>query len=261
MENQNHSEKKLYLIGTHHLDLNGPRRLESAFNYLNPKIIALEMSGDRDYFASPKENKKMRQRLEEIFKSSRMGLNPDEIGSFLDITDSLSKYYGYELTTSKDYAARNPKTTLEYIDISFFKQGIKKFLEGFFEMFKQMLEAVSEDSDKKELILNMIKDKDLSIKQHQEEVDAAYKNKGFYYEAYQELIHAQEQGIEDLGPLKEIFNPKRDDCMLKRIRELYASFSSGNLCSILGLAHLPGIQKRIEDLSPVLLTLPEAARE
>ncbi len=53
--------------------------------------------------------------------------------------------------------------------------------------------------------------------------------------------------------LEQIYNPKRDEAMGTRVRELYDGNS--RLVAVVGLAHLEALKIKVRDLEPIAMTL------
>ena len=62
----------------------------------------------------------------------------------------------------------------------------------------------------------------------------------------------------DVQTLAAIYSPKRDDFMAENIRRLY---TENRVIAIVGVEHLNGLKRRLEDLCPTVLALNEAAKK
>jgi hypothetical protein len=55
--------------------------------------------------------------------------------------------------------------------------------------------------------------------------------------------------------LEQIYNPRRDEARVGRVRELYDGDSG--LVAVVGLGHIAGLKTKLEDLKPRVMTLAE----
>jgi len=92
--------RELYLIGTIHMDLHGPERLEKIFHFLNPDIVAIEFNndsvdtveGNEDTMACPEMLDSIVTAFGEIFPGAR----PETVREVL-------KKSHFEYYTSRDF--------------------------------------------------------------------------------------------------------------------------------------------------------------
>ncbi|MEK6899919.1 MAG: hypothetical protein AABX05_02230, partial [Nanoarchaeota archaeon] len=114
MGNQN-----LYLVGTHHLDLDGEERLTTLLDRLSPSVVALEFHKDRESLVSSKRSyEEMRKDINERIDEAGLDLSPKQRATIVELDYLDDNVSGYELRVSKDYLQRHPFSRLEYIDLS-----------------------------------------------------------------------------------------------------------------------------------------------
>jgi len=259
------TNENLYLIGTAHIDLAGPRRLEGLLKRLSPDIVALEFHKDREFAieerkkASPEEEER---ETDKVLQEVGLNLTSEQRRTMLEGGRDISAVRGYEHTVSKAYTDANPKSRLEYIDISLFENGVEEFKQGYIAAIKGMLAQIAQEPELREPFFEMLdKGKKGFLEQLMAGVAAIYENAEMIGELAEVLRDPEtyEAMKGQLPPnaiqaLEQIYNPKRDEAMANRINELY---NSGNhrLVAVTGLIHTPGLKSRILDLNPTVMTL------
>ena len=259
--------KNLYLIGTVHVDLEGQRRLEGLLNRISPDIIALEFNEDRENLTELKWSPEEEEReMEKMVAKLDLALTPNQRKTILECGRIMNSVMGYELRTCKEYIQKNPKTRLEYIDTSVFKNGKQKFMEGYTSAVMGFCEQIAQIPELKKLFLEMLEDKDKYLRKSQEGYNSMYQNSEMMeelaellrdpetFEDYKEQLPA-----DAVQALEEILNPKRDEFMANRINQLYNS-GTHKLVAVAGLLHIPGLKSRTLDLDPTSITLADYDR-
>jgi len=257
------TNKNLYLIGTVHTDIEGPRRLEGLLRYIAPDTVALEFHKDEEDLMSLRKSPEEEEReTDQILNESRLTLTPEQRMTLLESGRIMSSVVGYELRECRKYVQGSPKTRLEFIDLSIFENGKQEFTDGYTAAMKGMFGQIVQDPELKEHLLEMLgKGKDKFIQASQGNFDMMYKN-GKMMEELAELLRDPEtfeMYKEQLPPnavqaLRQIYNPRRDEAMAERLNQLYAA-GSNKLVAVVGLLHIPGLKSRLLDLKPTVMTL------
>lgn len=261
------TNKNLYLIGTVHTDLEGPRRLEGLLKDISPDIIALEFHKDRESLIeqrksiTPEEEEK---ETDNVLREIGLSLTPKQRKVMLEGGRDICSVMGYEFHVSKAYTSENPKSRLEYIDISIFENGVQEFKGGYIMAMKVMLAATAQKPELRKSFLKMLsKGKKAFLKQSIERANMFYKDTE-RIEELAELMRCPEtfETMKEQMPanavqaLKQICNPQRDEAMANRVNKLYNG-SSHRLVILTGLLHAPGLKSRILDLDPTIMTLAD----
>ncbi len=261
------ANKNLYLIGTAHIDLKGPQRLEGLLKRISPDIVALEFHRDREFLiekrksVSPEVEEK---ETDDVLREVGLNLTPKQRKTMLEGGREITSIMGYEFTVCRDYVHANPKLKLKYIDISIFENGVKEFKEGYTVAMKGMLAAIAQEPELREPFLKTLsKGKKAFLQQSMENVDAIYKNAEMMGELAEflrdpETFEAMKEQMPQNAAqaLKQIYNPKRDKAMAHKVNQLYHR-GSNKLAVIVGLLHVPGIKSRMLELEPTVMTLAD----
>ncbi len=170
----------LYLIGTNHYDIDGVFRLEHILNKLNPDIIALEMSEDRDDNSKVIEKdlelklinadlesvKILINNIEQESKAREILLHDDktlfnsvqqdyfykvnkrfdekQLADFATLDAVVSGIKNYELKVSRMYVNKNKNSQLKYIDLDVLQKRSQEFAEGYRLLEKKSIKKVFE---------------------------------------------------------------------------------------------------------------------
>lgn len=261
------TNENLYLIGISHIDLKGPERLEGLLKRLSPDIVALEFHKDREALikqrksVSPEAEEK---ETDEILKDVGLSLTPEQRRVMLEGGRDISLVMGYEFNVSKAYTDANPKSRLEYIDISIFENGVQEFKEGYIAAMKGMLAGTAQEPELRENFLEMLsKGKEAFLQQSMEGVNMLYQNAEMMEELAELMrdpetfeVMKEQMPANAVQTLEQIYNPGRDEDMANRINELYNG-GSHRLVAVTGLMHTPGLKSRILDLDPTIMTLAD----
>jgi len=254
----------LYLVGTLHTDLDGKKRLDILLNRLSPSIVALEFHKEREDFTPLRKSQKEEQKeINAMIGESDLTLSPRQKATLIESTKRICNALDYEFKSSRDYVARNKNSRLEYIDISFFTNGREEFAKGANETVKYMLKSVAEEP---ELAKTFLKRFDGGIgavlRNFRRHVNEIYKNAEEMAELMEIIrkpesfeMMSKKMSPKAIQSLKQIYDPKRDENMGKRVRELYDGKS--RLVAVVGLAHLHALKTKVSDLEPTAITLAE----
>jgi hypothetical protein len=261
------TNKNLYLIGTAHIDLKGPQRLERLLKRISPDIVALEFHKDRESLIE--ERKSVSPEVEEketddVLREVGLSLTPKQRKTMLVSGREITSVMGYEFTVCRDYAHANPKSRLEYIDISIFENGVNEFKEGYIAAMKGTLAAIAQEPELREPFLKTLsRGKKAFLQQSMDCVDSLYKNAEMMDELAEFLrdpetfeVMKEQMPQNAIQALEQIYNPQRDVAMANRINELYNS-GLHRLVAVTGLIHIPGLKSRILELDPTTMTLAD----
>lgn len=259
------AKNNLCLIGTNHLDIDGPKRLEGLLGSFSPDIISLEYHKERDSFMLDKQSKASPEELEKqtkrIFEEVRMPLTPKQLKVILASSNVLNSTYGYELRVSKEYADLNGRR-LEYIDISVFDNGTTDFSRGLLDMMKVMMREVSEIPElRRHFLKGLNNGLDKYLQGLRAGIAAQYDLEQIENFANSLKDPAVLEGMREVSAeayqvAVQIYNPKRDNSMAKKIRRLH-NRGSKKVAVVAGTYHLPGLKKRLLNLNPSVRTLAD----
>lgn len=259
------TNKNLYLIGTVHTDIEGPRRLEGLLRDISPDIIALEFHKDREDLTNLRKSSEEEEReTDQVLNEIGLILTPEQRSTFLEGGRIISSVMGYELRTCRKYTQENPKTRLKFIDLSIFKNGKQEFIDGYTAALKGMLGQIAQTPELREPFLEILdKGKDRFIQVSQEGFDMLYKNAEMMEEVAELLrdpetfeMYKERLPANAVQALEQIYDPKRDKFMANRAKQLYNN-GSHKLATVVGLFHVPGLKSGILDLEPTSMTLAD----
>src|SRR3989338_3518841 len=208
---------EIYLIGTIHNDLNGPRRLRNALYAEQPAILTLEAT---QIFIDNEEKRVPNLVTDTLIRNKAA----EQIISYFREKESISSY---EYKISKEYA-QEKGIPLHLIDdaesdIHRSKEGAAINLE---EKIKE-LEGVIPILNILPIIVETLRNEDLSRTNNlYKMVKIALGNK------YEKIFS---HGF--LEPGRHVFG-KRDETMAKRLKELAAENKDAKIVHVGGLAHL-----------------------
>ncbi|MDO8460404.1 MAG: TraB/GumN family protein [Nanoarchaeota archaeon] len=257
--------KNLYLVGTVHIDIEGPRRLEGILRDISPDTLALESHKDRENLVSLRKSPEEEEReIDQILNETGLTLTPKQKSIALESGRILNSFMGYESRTCNKYVQDNPKTKLEYIDLSVFKNGRQEFIDGYTAATRGLFEEMVKTPELKEPFLELLnRGKDEFIQASQEGFNEMYKNAEMMEELIELLrdpktfdMYIKKLPTNAVQALKQIYNPKRDESMANRINQLYNN-GSHKLVAVVGLLHMPGLKSRLLDLEPITMTLAD----
>ena len=231
----------LHLIGTVHVDPMGTERLDRVLADFSPDVIALEMAKSRDRTDSDAVRNR---RVEDLVSS--LDLYSEEERAIIKrfCTYVSDDVWGYELKSSKEYVQKNPKTKLEYIDLDTVNPDDLFLL--LVSAFKQFLPKKAENVE------SLISDLKLMV------AVSYFQNDIGRPQTELKDIDIKGMSEKDVQTLAAIYSPKRDDFMAENIRRLY---TENRVIAIVGVEHLNGLKRRLEDLCPTVLALNEAAKK
>ncbi|MEI7718657.1 MAG: hypothetical protein WCI72_02225 [archaeon] len=224
---------KLYLVGTHHLDLKGPERLEKFLGFVRPDTIGLESTVE-NFERRIKDHEQLRG--QKLFLKLALG---EKYGP--KAAENVIKYFdmlGYELWVPSKFSVNNGRVTLTHCD----------------EYQKEDMGAMSQEvfgdriNDAQEITMDYIEEIAKSdFAELQRTIDEAYQN----------------SSIRELQKDPAVFkalHPDRDERAEQKIREA-VSQADHTLVYIGGAAHFFGdydnLHDRLKDLNPVRLKLSE----
>lgn len=223
---------KLYLVGTHHLDLKGPERLEKFLGFVRPDNIGLESTIESFDRRMVDHNRLSFEKiLLKLFLKNRYGAEGSEkVIKFLDML-------GYEMWVPSQYIISNPGVSLIHCD-EYKKEEIRPFLKDVFGDFVNESNEITID------FMNKIAEYD--IEEVQRKTDDQYND----------------NSIDSLkNPLFfKLAFIDRDEKAEPKIREANSK-SSNTMVYIGGDTHIFGnyhnLYERLKDLSPIRIKLNE----
>ncbi len=254
-------ENGLYLVGTFHLDVDGPKRLEKLLNILSPKTIALELNEElKDFIFSRENREELEKRLDRELKIRDLSFTPEQRRVYLEGEEMLD-IIGYEAEVARLYAASNSETEITYVDCvrekdipktldtsvsnRYSPEEIRKTNEAF-------LSAVSGDLD------HYLNDPRFAISQaysqHRNLIPILKQDISLFLKMSKESRYDSLWSDEFGQGIR--MRLQRDDYMADRIKEDYRD-GNKKLVAINGLSHLAGLDLRLSDLNPRIVFLDE----
>src|SRR3989344_5899034 len=110
------TNRKLYLIGTIHLDPDGRERLDHILERLSPSIIALEFNKNKEEsYNSLQYSQRIERKICSLAR--RAGFTSKEISNFIEDDKKLRKSTNFEYSSCKIYEEKNSSSELCYIDL------------------------------------------------------------------------------------------------------------------------------------------------
>ncbi len=257
------TNKNLYLVGTVHLDIRGPKRLENLLREISPDIIALEHNKDRGDLKILRKAAEVEEReLYQMLDEAGLKINTEQRNTLMQSIRFMENISGYELKTCKKYSEINKKA-LDYIDMSVFKNGKEEFIDGYKHVAIGFLKEISQHPELKKQYLTLWSSGiDDYIESIQLGTDIMYINSRYIEDLAKLLrdpetfeIFKKELPENAIKTLEQMYNPKRDEFMAEKIRCLYGG--SKKVVGVVGLGHIPGLKSKILDLEPTILTLAD----
>ncbi len=259
------TKSKLYLVGTVHTDLNGPKRLEGFLEGVKPAAISIEDNADRIKLCQKYRSNFDENFYDELFKRAGVVLDEQQRRTLFQTQMLVSQIYGYETFVSVRYAERNPSVKLELTDIAVFNHDreVREYLGLLCDedvedlknpVYRQVLiERLQEGI---ESYINFMK------WNTQLEYDALEFWEFFIKSmripgSFEEL--SSKYNINQLRMLKFFLGNEREDKIMGNIRRI-CSEVDGKIVCINGLAHLFGMRDRLKDLKPRILTLDKVLK-
>lgn len=265
------TNKDLYLIGSVHVDLKGPKRLEGILKWLSPDIIALEFHKESEPLIEQRKSMNSEEekiKIDNFLKEVGISPTQEERRTMLEVERDIRSVIGYEFTVCRDYTHANPNSRLEYIDIPLSENVIQEFGKWYNTAIESMPpEIVQKPELRKSFLETLSRGKKDYLRQFMKEVDNIYQDKFHKVCKAAELMRdpkiLEEEFIRNnkippnaVCAIKHMFDPKRDEFMANRIKELYNN-GLHRLVAVTGLMHLPGIKSRILKLKPRVMTLAD----
>lgn len=149
---RNEMKKDIYLCGTNHFDLEGPKKLKKVLKKISPDVIAVE-SNKKDLEKSIKDHKEFLKTIKNI----QTGLKKLNDKTNKNLVKVFYSSIGYEMWVSKEYVKKK-KIKIVYLEEGFIDKIVKeviKFLE----------------------IKDILKIFEFNIKDFQKKMDSLYKKK------------------------------------------------------------------------------------
>lgn len=224
---------KLYLIGTHHLDLKGPERLEKFLGFVRPDTIGLESTVE-NFERRIKDHAQIKSQsllLRLMLKSQYDAQSAENVTKYL-------KMLGYELWVPERFAKSNNGTNLICCD-QYKPEDIRAVTREVFG------DRVSESGEVTTSFIDEIAKTDFV--EYQKQTDASYKSN-----PVAELKM-------DTATFKAMFID-RDEVAESKIRQAFSG-ANHTMVYIGGNMHFfgnyPNLHERLKDLNPIRMQLPE----
>ncbi|MBI2044604.1 hypothetical protein HYT23_00945 [Candidatus Pacearchaeota archaeon] len=224
---------QLYLVGTHHLDINGHERLEKFFDFIKPDCIGLESTAEA-FERRIQDHKELALELPLLKSMLKSNYSTEAI-------ENIIKYlqmFGYECVASSEFSQKNPETKLVFCDV----HNPKLLREATREVFGKLV--------------------DESYKITPDLMDALAETD---FQEFQRIIDASynDTSVKELEKKAKYFRAltiDRDEKTEEKIREALKE-TDNNLAYIGGLLHFfgdyPNLYDRLRDLNPVRIRLSE----
>lgn len=243
---------------TIHSDRHGYDRLTNLYRKMRPRIIALEWSDAR---GDVKDNKELDyKRMHEMILGWNLQLNTRQEGILIEFLKEHNNLGSQVFKASQAYVEQNPECTLHYIDTSVFRNEKKEFQEKYYGIANLHYKAISEDLLSKRKL-------DAGLASCIEYLDSvthdAYSGNifGIDFKEFYDLLKSEktwklvekEISPKQIESLKEIYDPKRDEEMASKIKELYGKSNGSNkIVAVVGLYHSFGLKERLADINPII---------
>ena len=224
---------QLYLVGTHHLDLKGPERLEKFLGFVRPDSIGLE---------STVENYHRRIQDHDQLKGQKLMLRlilKDQYGP--EAAENVVKYLdmlGYELWVPSKFSGENGGVRLVHCD-EYKKEDMKAMTQ---EVFGDRVNEAQEVTT--DFIDDITK---MDFVDYQRRVDASY----------------QDNTVAELQKVPASFKAlilDRDERAEPKIRQAFSG-ANHTMVYVGGTMHFFGdytnLYERLKDLNPTRIRLPE----
>jgi hypothetical protein len=223
----------LYLIGTSHLDLKGPERLEKILGFVRPDIILAE--GKEEIARKRIAEHAQLDGNSSVIRSSLASMYGDRADRILQFFSMMH----YEAWVSHQYQDSNPGTQLFFYD-PFRTDDLKAAQKH--GLGNMVDDAGNAAESFEEWVAN------LDFEDHQRRTEEGYTNPSV-------------QWLKENSPVPfERLNIERDEKAERRIRELIGS--AHQMVYIGGVAHIfgdyhPNLFDRLADLNPTRVKLSE----
>ena len=268
MQNQ---KSNLYIVGTVHIDPDGPKRLDSLLTSLSPQTILLESHEDSlPYLKKSKAPEHSKEEIYQAFRDIGIGLNERQVQTYLKVIKKLTRTMGFELYRPQEYARKNPRTELVCMDMPVIQSEEDcKALNT--TLLKRNLEALR-NLEVRDLFLSKLdKGPNAYLALLRESVASFYsldfleqlEEMQKLRQTAQDLMQDQEtEEDSDYTPeeralAKRIIDPKRNNKMESTIRSVYLADPSKTTLAICGMDHFLVLRRKLKRLKPNIKTLEE----
>jgi len=264
---------EIYLVGTHHCDVYGKKRLDNLISKIKPSQICIEASSnsiadcDSRFLENPdkifdeykSEIGNIRNRLMKQFKSNNAIYEDSELTEIADLIfygDIGQRVVGFEFKSPVHHRLRQ-EYDLHFIDLDYngeypyapfiWKNLIKSNFPGSWENLWQEHDYLS----------YVKKGFKTLMEEHNERVKSDYY-RWEDFEGRNDIRRQLLQFCQNVSDYeKHIYDPKREEHMAKQIRDIFLS-STGPLLAVTGLMHFHNLFYRLEDFKPIAFPLIES---
>lgn len=224
---------QLYLVGTHHLDLKGPERLEKFLGFVRPDSIGLECTVE-NYHRRIQDHDQLKGQKLMLRLMLKEQYGPEAAENVVKYLDML----GYELWVPSRFSRENAGVTLVHCD-EYRKEDMKAMTQ---EVFGNRV------NEAQEVTTNFIDDiTKMDFVDYQRGVDASY----------------QDNSVAELKRDPASFKTlilDRDERAEPKIRQAFSD-SNHTMVYVGGTMHFFGdydnLYERLKDLNPTRIRLPE----
>jgi hypothetical protein len=225
--------KQLYLIGTYHLDMKGPERLEKFLGFVRPNVIGLETT-EENFNRRIEDHNLLELQHSLLLSQFKLQYGQKTAKNIIKYLEML----GFENWVSGKFSKENLGVSLVYCD-EVNKEVVRMATKKVFG------DSVSETQD---VTVDYVKKLAMTdFNELQKEVDLRYKN----------------NSVAELKKDSDLFkrlNHDRDEIAELKIREAYSNVNQ-NMVYVGGQLHFFGeyrnLYDRLKDLSPVRVPLSD----
>ncbi len=225
---------RLYMVGTNHRDLKGPKRLEKFLNFVRPDLIGIE-STEEDYISRIENHEKLKssEALMKLKLSQEYGWKK---------TEFILKYLNsqnYESWVSYEFSKRNIGTKVIPCD-KFKKEKVTAIINQIYEVGNASADFLNRNLSIEEL-------SKLDFEEYQSHMDLVYH------------LSSIEEFKKDPEMFRNLFL-LRDSWTELKIKKAFSE-TEHTMVYVGGAMHIFGdyynLGERLSDLSPVRIKLPE----
>lgn len=251
-------QRRLYLVGTVHYDVDGEYRLDRLLNALAPNVVGLETSEGREDINEKISRETDRQTWDAI-RRHKLFLTSAQRRIFRIYTEKSHAMYGYEIRSSEKYTAANPKSRLVYIDLPLIvsEDDIRNYVSGKVLQTKEALKEMFNFMKSRDKLINHVdSDSRRFVAKIYANVEGAAANMRALRNRKALDKSLEGTTAEHRDVMGEFFSLEREIHMAGQIRQI-AESEDGNVVVVTGLDHLPFFGERLGDMNPVQVPLSE----
>lgn len=259
---------EIYLIGTVHIDIDGPSRLEKVLNSIKPGIVGVEMDQRRVDDLKLGSASLLKNIFFEQLHLILPQVSPALQATLRDYSSRLADARFYEYLASEKYC-NNHRKKLELIDLPY-PGTLKEFYDTLAE-----IEGDTSFTDKQIAALEKkVRDGPNEFMQNNRELIQVFYDKAIMTEdlysynpahpSIQTVIQRMQTHHEVFGlneqqnkVMKFVISAERNEYMAQRIREISQGAPDKTSLFIMGCDHLLPVRVLIKDLKPKVFALSD----